>query len=192
VKLAPLRGKGRKADLNPELEARVAQLLKAGNYFETTAVLVGKSKVTLYSWIRRGRKERRRLEADPRAKERRSEAPFLAFLNAVETAQAHAEVVDVAAISAGSRVSWQAAAWRLERKLPERWGRRSHPKVALQREVDSFITEIKAALDPSTFQVVADTVARICSACDAGSGYSDPLHSPEIEPEGTSLFRIPE
>jgi hypothetical protein len=173
--------KGRKTDLTPEMEARVAQLLKAGNYFETTAVLVGKSKVTLYSWIRRGRRERHRLEEDSRAKERRSEAPFIAFLNAVEKAQAHAEVVDVAAISAGARVSWQAAAWRLERKFPERWGRRSHLKVALQREVDSFIADLKAALDPSTFQVVADAIEGICSGRKAGSGYSEPSHSPEID-----------
>lgn len=186
------RPKGRKTDLTPEMEARVAQLLKAGNYFETTAVLVGKSKVTLYSWIRRGRKERRRLEVNPKAKESRSEAPFLAFLNAVEKAQAHAEVVDVAAISAGARVSWQAAAWRLERKFPERWGRRSHLKVALQREVDSFIADLKAALDPSTFQVVVDAIAGICSGRKVGSEYSDPYHSPEIDFTGASDLEVHE
>ena len=58
--------------------------------------------------------------------------------------------------------SWQAAAWRLERKFPERWGRREH------HELDANIkTTVKVTAD--------DAVARAhsppcCRAVPGGTG----------------------
>lgn len=180
--------RGRPTSCTPEEEARITQLIRAGNYIETASIMAGISKVSLYAWLKRGRAERTRLETNPRAHVRQREAPFFDFLNAVEKAQAHAEVVDVAAISAGARVSWQAAAWRLERKFPARWGRRDHLKVVMEKEVDSFISDLKAALDPATFQVVTDAIANLVQRSENGEGAEKGCSTPDggypqMEPE---------
>jgi hypothetical protein len=39
---------------------------------------------------------------------------------------AEAEMRDVALIAQAAKENWQAAAWRLERKYPARWGRTQH------------------------------------------------------------------
>jgi hypothetical protein len=163
-------------------------MIRAGNYIETAAAMAGIGKTALYNWLKRGAKERNRLEKDSRARIRQREAPFLDFVNAVEKAQAHAEVVDVAAISAGARASWQAAAWRLERKFPARWGRRDHLKVVMEKEVDSFISDLKAALDPATFQVVTDAIANFVGPRTDGPGSEEGRSAPDggdpqMEPE---------
>jgi len=48
-------------------------------------------------------------------------------LYAVEKAQAGAEMTSIALINRASEMQWQAAAWRLERKHPDRWGRKTVP-----------------------------------------------------------------
>ena len=170
---------GRPSIITPEMTNRIVQLLKAGNYVETAAAMAGVSKQTLFNWMKRGARERERLEKNPRAKVRLKEAPYADFLDSVEKAQAQAEVVDVAAISAGARGSWQAAAWRLERKFPARWGRRDHLKVVMEKEVDSFISDLKAALDPATFQVVIDAVANLVGPREAGSEVGEGCPAPD-------------
>lgn len=115
----------RPTKLTPELQEKICQAIRAGNYIETAAAYAGISKVTLHEWMRRGRRETERVEkAEGRAKVRKKEAPFVGFLNSVEKALAEAEVRDVFIIGKAAEENWQAAAWRLERKFPDRWGRR--------------------------------------------------------------------
>ena len=71
--------------------------VRSGSYLETAAAHAGV--------------ELRRLLAVPGL------APRL------ETARANAEVREVALITQAAASSWQAAAWLLERRAPERWGR---------------------------------------------------------------------
>jgi transposase-like protein len=101
----------RPTKLSPELQQRIVQALSAGAYVETAAAMAGVSKQTLYSWLKRG--------AD------QAQGPFREFLDAVEKAQAEAEVRDIALIAKAAQTQWQAAAWRLERKFPEKWGRKT-------------------------------------------------------------------
>jgi transposase len=98
---------GRPTKLTPELQDRIVALLRAGNYIETAARFCDVDKVTLYAWLKRGN--------------RQANGPFREFLNAVERAQAEAEIRDLEVIR--QEPSWQARAWRLERKFPQRWGR---------------------------------------------------------------------
>jgi hypothetical protein len=42
---------------------------------------------------------------------------------------AEAEMRDVALIAQAAKENWQAAAWRLERKYPARWGRKTQHEV---------------------------------------------------------------
>lgn len=101
---------GRPSKLTPELQERIISAIRAGNYMETAAAYAGISKDTLYRWLKQG----------ARAKS----GPYKRFSDAIAQAMAQSEVRDVAVIHKAAETEWTAAAWRLERKYPERWGRR--------------------------------------------------------------------
>ena len=102
---------GRPTKLTPALQQKICEAVRAGNYLQTAAAFAGVHKTTLHRWLRFGAEEQR--------------GQYHEFAQAVEKAQADSEARDVALIAkaAGEGV-WQAAAWRLERKFPDRWGRR--------------------------------------------------------------------
>lgn len=125
---------GRPTKLTSEVQHRIVQAIQAGNYMETAAAYAGINKTTLYDWLRRGAREKERLEKNSRARMRKAEAPYVKFSNAVEKALAEAEMRDVMIIGKAAAEQWQAAAWRLERKFPQRWGRRVAIEDAEKRD----------------------------------------------------------
>lgn len=116
--------KGRPIKLNEEIKNKIISAIRAGNYMETSAAYAGISKSSLYEWLKRGEREKQRIERNKRFKIRKSEEIFVDFSDAVEKALAEAEIRDVMRIERAAEVYWQAAAWRLERKFPDRWGRK--------------------------------------------------------------------
>lgn len=123
---------GRPTKITPKIQETIVENLKAGNYIETAAAHAGIEKKTLYNWMKRAAREQQRVDDNPRAKIRKEEAPFVEFLHAVEKAQAFAEVRDVRLIAKAAEDHWQAAAWRLERKFPDKWGRKDKVSADLQ------------------------------------------------------------
>ena len=121
---------GRPVKINPTIQAELVKMIQAGNYMETAAAFVGISISTMRDWIRRGEREAQRFIDEPRARPIKSETPFLEFSAAIKKAQAAAEIRDVIIIGDAARESWQAAAWRLERKYPEKWGRKDRHEVS--------------------------------------------------------------
>ena len=108
---------GRNTKLNAEVQSQIVAALRAGNYQEVAAAYAGISEATFYAWLERGRKEPQSIYSE--------------FLEAVERAKAAAEVRDIALIDkAAQDGSWQAAAWKLERKYPNRWGRVSRTEIS--------------------------------------------------------------
>jgi transposase len=103
----------RPTKLTAETQEKIVQAIRAGNYIETAAAYAGIDKKSLYTWLKRG-----------------NECPtgtniHAKFLQAVEQALATAEAQDVLIIGkAAKEGAWQASAWRLERKFPDRWGRK--------------------------------------------------------------------
>lgn len=143
--------RGRPTKITQELIEQIASTVRAGIYLETAAACAGISKDTLFRWLRRGARERKRIETSPRARPKKSEALYCAFSEAIARALAEAEATALALIdsaAAGAVVvlikeiwkegelagfeicrkqlppQWQAAAWRLERRFPQRWGKR--------------------------------------------------------------------
>ena len=111
--------KGRLTKLTAEVQQRICDALRTGNFLDTAAAYAGVEKTTLHAWLRRGR--------------RASGGVYREFASAVDRALAQAEARDVALIAkAASEGSWQAAAWRLERRFSERWSRREQHKVEAQ------------------------------------------------------------
>lgn len=123
-----VRSVGRPTKLNQGVQQKIVTAIRAGNYIETAAAYAGINKTTLYDWLKRGAREQERFRKNPKARVRKREAPYVEFSNAVEKALAEAEIRDVAIIGKAAEEQWQAAAWRLERKFPKRWGR----QVALE------------------------------------------------------------
>lgn len=102
---------GRPTKLTSDVQQKLCDAIRAGNYLATAAAFAGVSESTLHNWLKRGANEAKGRHHDLAA--------------AVEKAMADAEARDVALISkAAADGTWQAAAWRLERRFPDRWGRR--------------------------------------------------------------------
>lgn len=102
--------RGRPTKLTTEILSKIEVLLQNGNYVETAAAVCGISKSTLYLWLKRGARSKKGIYKD--------------FSDAVVKAQGLAEARDVSIITKAAKDDWKAAAWRLERKFPNRWGRR--------------------------------------------------------------------
>jgi predicted DNA-binding transcriptional regulator AlpA len=118
-----IKHEGRPSKLTDVIQSKIVKAIRAGNYIETAAAYAGISKTTLYKWMQKGS---------------RKEAPrYAAFVNAVERALAESEVRDVMTIgTAAERGDWRAAAWRLERKNYERWGKREVYDLNLDGEME--------------------------------------------------------
>jgi transposase len=101
---------GRPDELTQERIKTIAAYIQDGNYIETACALEGISKKTLYNWLKKGREEPGTIHEE--------------FLHAMEKAAAWSEARDVRTITAASAKNWTAAAWRLERKYYDRWGKR--------------------------------------------------------------------
>ncbi len=114
---------GRPTKLTSELTEEIAQYLRAGNYIETTAALVGINRDSIYEWLKRGAAEQERLKKNPRARLRKREELYVEFSDTVKKAQAQSEAMLVGLIGKAAQKNWTAAAWRLERKYPDKWGR---------------------------------------------------------------------
>lgn len=69
------------------------------------------------------------------------------FLQAVKTAESEAEQRLLARIEQAAEQQWQAAAWILERRWPDRWGARQRHEVASPGQ-DVVVVRITPNLTP--------------------------------------------
>jgi hypothetical protein len=107
---------GRPTKLNLERQAKVCDAIRAGVPPETAAAYAGIDESTFYRWLARGRGP----EAEPL---------YTGFAEAVRTALAEWETRDILLIGEAAKTDWRAAAWRLERRLPKRYGRRERHEI---------------------------------------------------------------
>jgi len=99
---------------------KICSFIKNGNTVETAARCSGIHRDTFYDWMKRGRA---------------GEDGYKQAAVAVDLALAMGEAIDVATIRAASATSWQAAAWRLERRYPKAWGRKDHHHIVQERQI---------------------------------------------------------
>ena len=135
------RKRGRKTIFTPEIQNRIVQSLLACNYVETACAFAGIGVTAFYDWLNRGA---------------RGQKPFDEFSKAVRDAQAQAEMKLIISIEkkANGRApkfdmkgkvieqaiesDWRAGAWILERKFPERWGKRDQVKLYEAKTGEDF------------------------------------------------------
>lgn len=102
---------GRQCKLTPETQQKIVNAIAEGNYLETAAALGGISCTTFFRWLQEGEQAAAGAKRD--------------FWEAVKKAEAEAEALRVSRINkAGRDGNWQADAWYLERRYPDRWGKR--------------------------------------------------------------------
>jgi transposase len=127
---------GRPTKLNEQTHEAIVTAVRAGNYVETAAAAAGITATTFYRWMERG-------EADI---ENDAQSPFRDFREAVEKAKAESEKIDLDLIAkAAGEGNWQAAAWRLERRFKDKWGRNDKMKIehagSIGRDVEVLTDE---------------------------------------------------
>ena len=121
----------------PETVSKILEAISTGASYEHAAAYGGISYETFRTW----REE------------------FSAFSVAIKKAEAEAlvgrlEVIDNAAIDG----SWQAAAWWLERKYPDQWGRRDRLELDIKQEAERLAQQY--GLEPGQIINLADRMAK--------------------------------
>ena len=103
----------RKTKLTPELQETILQTMRGGGYAITACQRAGICEDTLYTWLQKGSE---------------GKEPYAAFAESFKRAEADAETQAVATVLKVAfdpqDPNWQAAMTYLERRHPERWGRR--------------------------------------------------------------------
>ena len=148
---------GRPCLLTSAVQAKIVEEIEAGNYFSTATELAGIGKRTSGDWKARGEKDA----------EAGLDTKFSRFLLAVKEAEAKSEAHAVEKIRSAMPENWQAAMAYLERKFPERWGRRDRLKVefseAVEKEAAASVARMIVAFREDNPEV-ADAALEILKA----------------------------
>lgn len=132
-------GPGRPEEITQDKIDALLNAIRLGSYMETAAAHAGIAKSTLYDWLRKGARKESNI--------------YEQFSNAVEKAMADSELRDVQVVDkAAQEGAWKAAAWRLERKFPKRWGRKNIHKI------EEDVPEEKEAVDSAFHEETAHSI----------------------------------
>lgn len=108
---------------------KLTQALRGGNDIETAAHFAGTSINNVYRWLEIGKIEAEKISMGAKADPENS--VYLKFWEELRKARAEAIVRNVAYVqSAAQAGSWQAAAWWLERSVPETYSKTAGAKGA--------------------------------------------------------------
>ena len=183
---------GRPPKLTLDVQQRIINAMRTGCYLETAAAHVNVSPQALREWLRRG--------ADGKSK------PHRDFLSAIEKVEADAELMDLKTIGEfglGLTVTivkrttkangdieetietrpvreWTAAAWRLERRHPAKWGRRVELRGKDGSELKAGLVQIylpdngRAASGSDEADTAANRLAAIGGNGGNGGGNGKP------------------
>ena len=190
--------KPRRQPFSPTNKARFIDLLEAGNYFETAAAMIGVNRSSAMDWVRRGERALAvaAYDLDEVDEVEHEYAEFAMEVRRAQATAEVRDVQSISRAAAGLREDcmkcggqgktdkgrcrscqgtgrvwviapqWQAAAWRLERKHAKRWGLRVAQLVG--EELDTFLAQLEATLDPATFARVLRATAQAQGEVEAG------------------------
>jgi len=154
------------------MRGQVVALVREGQTLETAARVAGIHRDTLHEWRRRGRTAAAR-GADGEALDR-ADVAYVEFEEAVSAARAEAEAAAVQVIWSAMPRDWRAAAWYLERSVPEHWSRRSHTEVDI------------APAGQGALAAGLSVGRELREAADARRALSPGSPDPPADPEGTA------
>jgi transposase len=125
---------GRKSKLTEATQQELYNTIAAGNTHETACALAGIATSTFYDWLSKGEKAKSGKMRDFYELMKKGEA--LAEAKRIEIIRKAGEGKGVFE----EKPDWKAAAWYLERRYPEKWGRR-HLSADLNHSGE--VTEVK-------------------------------------------------
>ena len=135
--------------LTPEIQKTVCEAIKHGATLEIAARAAGIGARTLDEWLKHGRDE---LQADPDAS-----GPCAIFVSEVMIAAAKSEQELIEIIRKEAPKTWQAAAWLLERKFPQRYAKVDRLRVSGDETNERPITiENRQEIENKLLQKLAD------------------------------------
>jgi len=158
VQFSPPRSKkkerlsmARPEKINQSIIDKIVSAIRQGAYVETAAAYAGINKDTFYDWLKKGANEKleRQKAIEKNIKRSKKYQLQVLFSDAIEKAMAESELFDLSVITqAAKNGTWQAAAWRLERKFPKRYGpaifRVNEETNKQPNSVDALIEKLKA------------------------------------------------
>lgn len=152
VKKKPVKPKGKIGRTLVLLDTikrdELLNLIVLGLPVNKAVAMVNISESTFYGWMSRGMVERDRLATIDGAKPKPEEKLFLEFLESLTRARAEAIAKKVAVISStASQGDWKAAAWWLERQVPEDFGR-----VDKQEVLSHSVSEVRVTVTMGELQ----------------------------------------
>lgn len=122
-----------KGKLNDEVQERICKNLAKGAPYRESAINAGITEATFWNWYNRGKAAK--------------SGKYKKFYLAVEEAKTRCMMDDLECIGrAAENGNWQAAAWRLERRNPEDFGRRDHLDARVEH---THLDELTDALNKS-------------------------------------------
>jgi hypothetical protein len=155
---------GRPSKLTSEVADRIISSIKSGNFRNTAARWAGIGERTMRDWMTRG-------EAHPKS-------PFGSFRRRVMEAEKAAEMRCVAIVMKAAANDAKHAEWWLERKYPQRWGRKQRHEITgkngevLRHQVEG-LDPVEALADPELrglLDAVADRAAQLASTKPTKNG----------------------
>lgn len=116
---------GRPTKFTPQTRERIIQAVALGATYELAASYGGISYELFRQWMARGRKLAEKADKARKPLQlKETDAEFLAFFEDVTRAENEAVIKWLAKIElAASGSDWRAAAWKLERRYPQAYGR---------------------------------------------------------------------
>jgi transposase len=106
---------GRPTKLNDEVKDKLVAAIAQGNYYEAACGYVGIDYRTFRNWMTEG--------------EQATDGIYFQFFHAIKKAEAHAELKMVQEWQKHTPNNWQAIATFMERRYPDRWGRKDRTQV---------------------------------------------------------------
>lgn len=142
----------RVATINDPKVKLLIQALQGGNYIEHACHYADLAPSTVYRWLERGRTEKQSQEQGNPPNP--AETPYIELCDSIEKARASAIVANVTIIQSAARNGqWQAAAWWLERSLPNQYGRKIQAEVTTQVNLQELEQRMLALIDDDSSDV---------------------------------------
>jgi transposase len=136
--------RGRPSKFTTEIKDNICEYIAQGNYLDTACRLAGVDYTTFRGWMVKGEQE--------------GKGEYFEFLRQVRLAEAQAESERVRLIlQAGRLDDWKANAWYLERKYPDRWGKKEHIDAKVEShhtQTTEYKIEQQIETDPETVELV--------------------------------------
>lgn len=141
-------GRGRPTKLTPEIQRVIVSAIAKGNTREVAAAAAGIGRTTLFTWMSTGSSA--------------THGPYRDFLNAVKKAESLAVMSMVGIVRHAAGESWQAAAWWLERRYPDEWGRKDRIELEtiVRREAEKVAEETGLSVEDIVAAVEAIVSSR--------------------------------